>query len=457
MPHRIRPELLFTLVIVAALGLVEVFVTERSEPLPRSAATAKSEPYPQLTPSGTDQVAEPKQTNSTGEPIPYGPKLATESPLESPPAVASTVANAPVGPHQASRIDDQKDASYTVLFTANQHGNPEPTCVRLMCRALMSEIAHAQSSIEFAAYGFRAQNDIVQALVAAKQRGVSVRGVVDTEDAFCTKFEYADTAALFELFGPSNINCDRGPRARDIMHNKFFVFDRTSVWTGSTNISDTELGGEYHADVSVLFRSKPLAAAYSAELEEMLGGRFHRDKSDNVAHQLIVAGMPVAIYFSPTDGAIDNAVLPLIYGSAHTLDIAMFFFTSLRIADAIIAARARGVVVRMILDASGAGSRASRHRKLCEAGVAVRVETWGGKSHSKWAVSDAREQTAAVVFGSMNWTESGDLRNDENTLYVKSREFAAPFRAEFERQWDDLSSVRTCTAPSAVASPETER
>jgi phosphatidylserine/phosphatidylglycerophosphate/cardiolipin synthase-like enzyme len=291
---------------------------------------------------------------------------------------------------------------------------------------------------------------MVQALVAAKARGVVVRGVVDTEDAECTRFQYGDTASLFEPLGASNVTSDRGPRARDIMHNKFFVFDRARVWTGSTNISDTELGGEYHSDVVAMIESKPLAAAFTTELEEMLGRHFHRDKTDNGVHRMNIAGVPVEVYFSPTDAAIDNAVLPLIHASQHTLDIAMFFFSSRRIADAIIAAQARGVAVRMILDASGAASRASQHRRLCENDVAVRIETWGGKSHSKWAVADAAETFAAVVFGSMNWTESGDLRNDENTLYVKSREFAATFEAEFARQWHDLAAMPSCATGSAT-------
>lgn len=33
----------------------------------------------------------------------------------------------------------------------------------------------------------------------------------------------------------------------------------TKVWTGSTNISDTELGGEYNSDVAALISSYKLA------------------------------------------------------------------------------------------------------------------------------------------------------------------------------------------------------
>lgn len=351
---------------------------------------------------------------------------------------------------------DESGALYRIHFASNQRGQPEASCTRPMCRALLSEIKRARHSIDFAVYGVRAQPAIVNALIAAKVRGVEVRGVVDTENADCSAFEYSDTVSLLDLFGRAQIGCDRGHSSRHIMHNKFFVFDRTRVWTGSTNISDSELGGEQHANVAVVFRSRPLAAAYTIELEEMLSGRFHRDKTDNTPHHINFAGMSIESYFSPTDRAIENAVLPLVAGAKHSLDIAMFYFTSRRIADRILEAHARGVTVRMLLDATGAGSRASQHRLLCANGIPVRVETWPGKSHSKWAVADANTPSAAVVFGSMNWTESGDKRNDENTLYIKSRAFAAPFQTEFERQWTDLADVPPCANVPTTAVAELE-
>jgi hypothetical protein len=60
----------------------------------------------------------------------------------------------------------------------------------------------------------------------------------------------------------------------------------------------------------------------------------------------------------------------------------------------------------------------------------------------------ALPEDAAVVFGSMNFTTSGDEQNDENTLYVKNPQFAGAFAAEFERQWVDLATVPACTRVS---------
>src|SRR5262245_17559732 len=80
--------------------------------------------------------------------------------------------------------------TYSVKFTTNQHGLPESTCNRPVCQELLAAIDNAATSVDFAIYGIRAQQHIVDALVAAQNRGVAVRGVVDTEDSTCTSFGY---------------------------------------------------------------------------------------------------------------------------------------------------------------------------------------------------------------------------------------------------------------------------
>jgi phosphatidylserine/phosphatidylglycerophosphate/cardiolipin synthase-like enzyme len=331
--------------------------------------------------------------------------------------------------------------AFRVAFTTNQHGQPEATCLRPVCRQLMAAIAGAVTSIDFAVYGVRAQPELIEALNAAQARGVRVRGVVDGDNADCSAFGYPDTAALIASLTPGSVHCDRGRGYTYIMHDKFFVLDGRAVWTGSTNLSDTELGGEYNSDVAVLIDSAALAAVYTAEFEEMYGGAFHHQKVDDPPHSLTLAdGTRVESYFSPSDGALVHAVLPVIDAARNTLDVAMVFFTDPDAARALIAAAARGVHVRMVLDAGGAANSASKSPQLCAAGIPVKIENWGGKSHSKWAVADAD----TVLFGSMNWTSAGDRDNDENTLVVRDRALAAQFHAEFERQWADLPDAVIC-------------
>jgi phosphatidylserine/phosphatidylglycerophosphate/cardiolipin synthase-like enzyme len=348
-----------------------------------------------------------------------------------------------------------EDFDYTLTFTQNQHGGPEASCTRPVCQGLLALIDGATTHVDFAIYGLRGQPEIANALYAAQARGVAVRGVVDSEDATCTSFAYPDTASLRSTLGTSNVVCDTGPGYSYIMHNKFFVIDGAKVWTGSTNVSDTETGGEYNSDVAATITSPRLAAMYTAEFEEMFGGLCHRRKTDSGAHVLDESQFSdgttvVESYFSPTDDALNNAIIPLIDGAAQTLDIAMFFLTSSEIGQAILAAKARGVAVRMVIDAGGAANAYSVVPSLCAAQIPVKWENWGGKSHSKWAVADAGVPgEAAVVFGSMNWTNAGNVNNDENTVYVENDGFAQAFQQEFDRQWADLAGVPACQAVSA--------
>ena len=376
---------------------------------------------------------------------------ATQSALGAPCAAPS------LGQGQGGCAPQPEHASIEVLFARNQGGRPESSCDRPLCQRLVAAIAGAQSSVDFAIYGVRNQNAVIDALVEAQVRGVRVRGVVDTEGDACDHFEYEDTGLLMRRLSAGSVVCDAGTGHSYIMHDKFFVLDEASVWTGSTNISDTELGGEYYADAAVLVESSPLAAVYTREFEEMFAGKFHKHKLDDTAHVLppLADGTQLESYFSPSDRTIEHAVLPLIDNAQHSLDVAMFYFTEERIFQALKRAHARGVKLRMVLDAGGALNEFSKHRPLCELDVPVKVEHWGGKSHSKWAVADAPEDArAAVLVGSLNWTKAANEQNDENTLVIRHNAgVAAAFASEFERQWADLPDSLIC-AVVAVEGPE---
>jgi phosphatidylserine/phosphatidylglycerophosphate/cardiolipin synthase-like enzyme len=351
----------------------------------------------------------------------------------------------------ACAVQEPEYFDYVLRFTQNQRGEPSSGCESRLCAGLKVLIEAATRTIDFALYGIREQPDISAALAAAQERGVQVRGVVDSESQYCGErgsYAYPDTPTLVEALAEGAVVCDNDSQDYDaIMHNKFFVFDGASVWTGSTNVSDSETGGENHGDVVAIFGSRRLAEIYSSEFDEMYRGRFHRDKYDNTQHRLSEdywsdGTTRVESYFSPSDDATVNAILPLIDSAEQTLDVTSFVLTDDAIGDALVAARERDVQVRVILDADGSRSTGSEWRKLCAAGVRVKVEDWPNKQHGKWAVADGRR----VIFGSQNWTAAGNQRNDENTLLVDNDDFAAEFEREFARQWADLAALQPCAS-----------
>jgi phosphatidylserine/phosphatidylglycerophosphate/cardiolipin synthase-like enzyme len=112
----------------------------------------------------------------------------------------------------------------------------------------------------------------------------------------------------------------------------------------------------------------------------------------------------------------------------------MYTFTNQAIAQALIAARTRGVRVEVLLDGTADGSAFSERDPLCAAGVTVRVETWPGLLHDKYAVVDADTSSdPLIVTGSTNWTGNAVEANDENVLIVHDPALASTFAADFAR------------------------
>ncbi len=335
------------------------------------------------------------------------------------------------------------DSWYDVYFS-NHYSTvlPGATGPSTTAQALIDQIDAATTSIDFALYGVGGSQQVIDALVAAQNRGVTVRGVMDTSSTGW--YAYRDSETLINALAPGSIVTDNDDA---LMHNKFFVFDDRYVWTGSGNVSDTGLYVEYNSNWSILIDHTGLAAAYTDEFEEMFAGYFHTAKSDNTTHTFapLADGSVIESYFAPTDAAEANAILPAIDGATSYIDARIFTFTDWDVRDALIAAHNRGVSIRVIIDASGAAGEFSIHEELRTAGIAVKVENWAGKEHMKSLVADGE----VVILGSQNWTYSGDTINDENTLYIENTVLAQSFADDFQLAWDSIPNTWLSGNPGA--------
>jgi PLD-like domain/Helix-hairpin-helix motif len=125
--------------------------------------------------------------------------------------------------------------------------------------------------------------------------------------------------------------------------------------------------------------------------------------------------------------------------------VQMFFLTSPgttspgdKLIDAMTAAVARGVDVRLILDTDleddyhGASRvNAESLARLDASGLSYRLDELGTTSHSKVMLVDGDQ----MLIGSHNWTTSAMYLLDETSLYVESVPLAAEQRARFEQLW----------------------
>lgn len=355
---------------------------------------------------------------------------------------------------------------------------PVDACDIPICQVLVERIDAAERSIDVALYGLRNQTALMDALTRAQARGVRLRVVVDMDvegenyytstdrllglvaGKYATDLETDKrTQAVKEalkfgdacerpagFLGPLQcLTYDLGDRCLyathasrepltfqgDIMHNKFVVVDRTWVWTGSANASDSGTGG-YNANLVVTVDSPVVAGWYVREFEQMFGGRFHGEKAPSGELRTQLAdGTDLQVLFSPQDKPITTAVRPLLQSAKKRIDVGVFFLTHKEITRDLIEAHKRGVKVRVLMDATGAKNEYTKHEILREAGIPVKVEDFGGKMHAKSAVVDGE----VVVAGSMNWTNAGEGGNDENTLIIRSARAASVYQRWFDRLW----------------------
>ncbi|TCK06497.1 phospholipase D family protein [Phorcysia thermohydrogeniphila] len=148
-----------------------------------------------------------------------------------------------------------------------------------------------------------------------------------------------------------------------------------------------------------------------------------------------VSGSPsISVYFSPRGGAT-SAIVSEIKRAEKSIDVAIYSFTSRKIARALIAAHKRGIRVRIVADEGSARSRNSVLPLLESAGIPVRYKrgSGGGLMHNKYAVVDGE----TVITGSFNWTVSAEKRNDENLLVIKGLPAVVKaYEENFEKLWE---------------------
>jgi phosphatidylserine/phosphatidylglycerophosphate/cardiolipin synthase-like enzyme len=306
-----------------------------------------------------------------------------------------------------------------------------------MYKALIGEIKTAKK-IHAALYGIDKVPELIDELRKAKARGAEIKIVVD-QNADGT-FTYPETEQLVKEFGLDCFRVEKNSKYA-IMHDKFWIFDDKKVWTGSTNINKSAVGKGYNNEISILMNSKNLAAQFEAEHAQMWAGKFHKQKVDNTLEELKAAGGVTAqVFFSPTDNAIEQGIIPLIKDAEKSIHLSLFHFSDPNIANEILAKHKAGVDVKLIIDATGAANKATHANVelLRAAGIPVKIENWGGKQHMKGGVVDGK----GAVIGSMNWTASGMQRNDENCMVIRNHPgLGGAMEEQFQKSFKTLPEL----------------
>ena len=317
-------------------------------------------------------------------------------------------------------------------------------CSTSVCKAFLKEINEAQSSIDIATYGWVSIKEIDDALKSAVARGVKFRFIYDYSGK---SNYYPDSSRIASLatMAKNDLVAGNSKISEYLMHNKFAIFDSQKVMTGSLNYSKTDFS-EFNSNVVFLVNSSQLAKIYTDEFEQMLSGKFHTEKKKrDKVERIYIPETTLEAYFSPQDNAITSQVVDYVDSAQKYIYMPVFVLTHKGMESALIRAKQRGVDVKIIVDSTNVFVKGSSVKTLREAGIPVKVENYAGKLHSKSIIIDDKY----ILAGSMNFSNSGERRNDENMLIVKNSRLAMFYREFFEYLWKKVPDKYLTQIPRA--------
>ncbi len=177
-----------------------------------------------------------------------------------------------------------------------------------------------------------------------------------------------------------------------------------------------------------------LTPAQAGILDKLFG---KKETSSEIQTKDTLPNIKIRVRFSPRGGA-EKLILEEIFKAQKQILVAVFSFTNMKIAKALVEARNKGVKVYVITDEGQAESRYGRRviEFLASHGVKVKIKrgTGGGLMHHKYAVIDGK----VVLTGSYNWTYSAEKRNDENLVAIEgSRNLAKAYFENFKALWQN--------------------
>jgi len=142
-----------------------------------------------------------------------------------------------------------------------------------------------------------------------------------------------------------------------------------------------------------------------------------------------IDGTQLDIYFSPDDGVL-KALVPLLESAQKSIFFLAYSFTSNQLGDIVREKAAAGLTIAGVMDEEQVKSnQGTEFDPFRQADLDVRIDGINGLMHHKVFIIDQK----IVAFGSYNFSQSAEERNDENLIVVYNPLIAQSFVREFER------------------------
>lgn len=120
----------------------------------------------------------------------------------------------------------------------------------------------------------------------------------------------------------------------------------------------------------------------------------------------------------------------------NSIDLCIFSFTNDDLANEIIAAHQRGVVVRIITDDEAMKGKGADAQRCSDSGIPVRTDNAEQyHMHNKFMIVDK----VFIVTGSFNWTFQAGKSNQENVVVIDGQYYIDKYVTEFANLWGQFA------------------
>ncbi len=292
---------------------------------------------------------------------------------------------------------------------------------------LANAIGQVQNTLDIAA--FEMNNEvIVQAILDAHERGVTVRIVTDDEHGI------EDSDGILQGIKDAGVPVVDDSRSA-LMHNKFMIMDSAAVWTGSWNYT---VNGTYrNNNNAVVMQNADAVAAFQAEFDEMFNDQeFGSRSTDQGVVNFSQDGVEVTVIFAAE--ADEEPVLESFIREAESnIRIMTFVFSADSLGEAMVDMIDQGVTVQGVFENRNSTADWSELPRLHCAGGEMRQDGNRYTLHHKVFIID----DDTVITGSFNFSGNALRSNDENVVIIKDETIAGLYIDEWQRLWDSASPL----------------
>jgi hypothetical protein len=186
-------------------------------------------------------------------------------------------------------------------------------------------------------------------------------------------------------------------------------------------------------------------------------------KTDNTPHFFHVNGIPIEVYFAPSDGN-ESKYVGYIGQADYGIDFTILSFTSNPIEEAM---RSRwngvpGFYLRGVFDSGSLGDAGAAWPDFNGSGAApfvprpdVFVDAEGGMNHDKVMILDEGRTASdpTLITGSFNWSNAANTTNDENSIIFHDQRIANFYEQYFKMRYQAAGGTgdRTVSVPASVS------